>query len=153
MDYKLSEQIRGICAFVVVIAHAWQIFLFPLGTTPRVMDVLAGLAVWAVATFFIISGLMIALSLEKRTMGGEFDFIAYMRARVLRIFPVLYLGVALTIVVVVLIQLLDLYGAQGYKLPSDVVMTRDRATFGLGSLLLTLTLTYNLLPGQALRSC
>lgn len=146
----MSEQIRGICAFVVVVAHAWQIFLLPLGIAPRMMDVLAGLAVWAVATFFILSGMMIAFSLERRTGPGQFDFTAYIWARILRIFPVLYLGVALTLVVVTVIQLFGFYGAESYKLPSDVTMTRDRAVFEYDRLLLTLTLTYNLLPGDVL---
>lgn len=146
----MSEQVRGVCAFVVVIAHAWQIFLLPLGIAPAMMDVLAGFAVWSVATFFLLSGMMIAFSLQRRTGGRSFDFPAYLWARVIRIFPVLYLGIAVTLLVVLIIQMFGLYGAENYKLPSDVIMTRERASVEWTNLLLSLTLTYNLIPGDVL---
>ncbi len=53
----------------------------------------------AVDLFFIISGFVIANSYEGRLRSGKISTLAYMRARVLRLYPMLFLGAVVGIAV------------------------------------------------------
>lgn len=140
------DQVRGVAALVVAIAHTWQTFLYPLDKDAVAFQILGGAAMWAVATFFLLSGMLIAMSISRRVTSG-FSFAAYIRARVLRIYPPLIMAVLVTLVCVGLIHALGLYGSESYWLPGDEAVSRERATVGWLETLSTITLTYKLVPG------
>lgn len=140
------DQIRGAAALVVAVAHAWQTFLYPLDKDFVAFQVLTGAAMWAVATFFLLSGMLIAMSIRRR-VSGSFDLPAYLRARVRRIFPPLLVATLVTVLCVGVIYSIGLYGSEYYMLPGDEAASRERATLGWQELLSTVTLTYKLIPG------
>lgn len=143
------EQIRGGAALVVAAAHAWQVFLYPLDKDAIVFNVLGGAAMWAVATFFLLSGALIAMSIRKRIHRGEggFNLWHYCDARVRRIFPPLLVATFITVACVVAIQAFDLYGAENYWMPGDEAVSRDSAHMEWQHIVSTVTLTYRLIPG------
>lgn len=143
---KRPDAIRGGASLVVALAHAWQIFLTPLGPAPTAFAVLVGAAMWSVAIFFIISGLLIAVSVKRRIVQGRFDLSGYMRARCARIFPPLAAAVVITAASVAIIRGFNLYGAESYLLPGDQTSARTRADFSWWDALNTITLLYNLVP-------
>lgn len=141
------DQVRGVAALVVAIAHTWQTFLYPLDKDALAFQILGGAAMWAVAAFFLLSGMLIAMSISRRVTTG-FNLAAYLRARVRRIYPPLVMAVLVTLVCVGLIHALGLYGSESYWLPGDEAASRESATVGLPETLFTLTLTYKLIPGS-----
>lgn len=138
---------RGTAALLVAVAHAWQIFMLPLSGNGAVFQFLSALATWSVATFFVLSGFLIAFSVRRHT-SGQFDFRGYITARILRVFPSLYAAVLLTIGVFLIIKGFGLHGSETYQLPDDPFpATRERASLEWANLPYVLTLTYNLVPG------
>ena len=140
------DAIRGAAALIVAVAHCWQIFIYPLTGDTLPFRILGSLAAWSVATFFLLSGMLIATSINRRAATGDFQFRSYIAARVLRIYPPLLTAVAITIGAVLIIQAFRLYGAEGYQLPGDVAAARERADIWWPDILSTLLLTYNFLP-------
>jgi peptidoglycan/LPS O-acetylase OafA/YrhL len=137
--------IRGAACLVVVVAHSWQVFLNPVG----VPDYGFGpAAAWSVATFFLLSGLLIAWSIKRRTGAEGFHLGGYLQARVLRIYPPLVAAVVVTGLVALTINSLHLYGSDGYLLPGDVASARARADWSWKQVPTTLALTFNLIPGH-----
>jgi peptidoglycan/LPS O-acetylase OafA/YrhL len=142
--------IRGIAALIVAIGHCWAVFLMPIDSDALWLQMLGSLAAWAVATFFILSGMVIAASISRRVQSGVFALSEYLQARTLRIFPPLLVAVVITVACVTIIRQLGLYGAESYLLPGDEAVMRDHAAFNWPSVLLTVTLLYNLFPGEFL---
>jgi peptidoglycan/LPS O-acetylase OafA/YrhL len=138
--------IRGGASLVVAVAHTWQIFLYPLNKGSVAFHVLGCMATWSVATFFLLSGILIAFSIKNRTASGRFDFGQYLQARALRIYPPLVVAVAITVGAVLMIQTLGLYGSVSYRLPGDEASAREFATFRWIDAASTLSLAYNLIP-------
>lgn len=142
---KASESVRGAAASIVAIAHGWQVFLYPFDADALPFKVLGSLATWSVATFFLLSGILIAISVKSRS-SDRFDFTKFIAARSLRIFPPLVLAIIVTVGAVMIIQYFDLYGAKNYLLPGDEAVAREFAYFSWSDAFSTLTLTYNLIP-------
>lgn len=69
-------------------------------------------------------------------------------ARFLRIYPPLVLSVLVTIGCVGIINGFGLYGSESYLLPGDLGSARERAGLDWSSVLTTLSLTYQLIPGH-----
>lgn len=145
---QMPHAIRGAAALVVAAAHMWQVFLYPLDKETGVFNVLGGLACWSVATFFALSGILIAWSIKRRSEDGGFDFYDFMAARVLRIYPPLVASVLVTIGVVLIIQGFELYGSENYLWPGDEAFAREKAELEWSAVWTTLALTYNLVPGH-----
>lgn len=143
-----ADAVRGGAALVVAVAHMWQIFLYPLTGDTLTFDILGGMASWAVAIFFLLSGMLIALSVRRRRAAG-FRFGDYMLARIIRIFPPLFASVALTLGCVAVIQGFELYGSEAYLLPGDLAAAREKAEIHWPSVLPTLLLTYWLIPSHS----
>lgn len=143
------DAIRGVAAFLVALAHCWQVFLYPLDADAFAFRMLGGTATWSVATFFVLSGMLIALSIKRRTTSSGFQLREYVWARVLRIFPPLVLAVCLTVLVVYAIQGFGLYGSETYLLPGDDDVARPQAALYWKNVPTTLLLLYNLVPGTS----
>ncbi len=142
----MPDAIRGGAALVVAVAHTWQIFLYPLAPDSKAFYLLGSLAGWAVIVFFLLSGMLIAVSIKGRIDDGRFSPAAYFKARILRIHPPLIASVILVIAAVSVIQQFHLYGAESYLLPGDLASARPKAEFHWPDVLTTLGLTYWLVP-------
>ena len=98
---------RGLFAFLVVAAHAVDIAwsLHPEAQTqyPRWLhDLLRHVAaqgIYWVIGFFVISGYCIQLSVSRSIDANPFQLMRYLAARLSRILPIYYLGLALAVVV------------------------------------------------------
>jgi len=139
------DQIRGAAALVVAATHAWQVFLYPLDKDALAFEILAGAAMWSVAAFFLLSGVLIAISIRRR-VAEKFSFWGYLKARSLRILPPLLMSILITVACVAAIHALNLYGADSYWLAGDEAASRDSATLDWRQLISTITLTYKLIP-------
>jgi peptidoglycan/LPS O-acetylase OafA/YrhL len=143
----MADAIRGGASLVVTAAHAYQVFLYPLAGDGVFMTFLGGAATWSVATFFLLSGILIAFSIRRRS-GDRFDFEAFFQARALRIYPPLIASVAVTVIVWAIINGLNLYGATAYMLPGDLGAVREAAILDVNAIPSTVALTYNLVQGH-----
>lgn len=141
-----AHGIRGAASLIVALAHTWQIFLYPLDKHSTAFHVFGCMAVWAVATFFLLSGILIAFSIKNRSASGRFDLGHYLQARALRIYPPLIVAVIVTVGAVLIIRSLGLYGAERYWLPGDQASAREFAAFSWFDAASTLSLAYNLVP-------
>jgi len=92
--WKQLDAVRLILAAVVVVSHAYYVFITPLGYV-----VLAPVAEWmaryAVLCFFAISGLVIGRTLRSRSDG----FVPYMIRRLGRIYPPLIVSIVLVVAI------------------------------------------------------
>jgi len=96
INYKWLDAARGLSAFAVFVPHT----LVYLWGGP-VYFITGPLATYAVMVFFALSGFFIAQSIKSNiTHNGRFNFVAYLIARVARIYPPL-LG---SIVLLILLQ-------------------------------------------------
>lgn len=83
------DAIRGIAALLVVVRHTGNFFggiEFPVSYL-------------SVDVFFLLSGIVIAGSYEKRLYAG-FTFTAFMRIRIARIYPLYILGTLITVLTI-----------------------------------------------------
>lgn len=147
-DWYMPDAIRGFASILVAIGHAYQVFLYPLQGENIWLRIVGGLATWSVAAFFLLSGILIATSIKRRSTHTRFSFRHYIVARALRIWPPLLAAVVITVLTVAIIRGFNLYGAESYHLPGDLAAARDAATFNWSSVATTLTLTYQLWPGH-----
>jgi peptidoglycan/LPS O-acetylase OafA/YrhL len=142
------DSVRGISALIVAVVHAFQVFLLPfvgLGSLPHLLTSLA--ATYAVLAFFIVSGFMIYMSVNKhRTYDGKFDAGAFLRARIIRIYPPFLAALAITLLAYLLIATLGLHGAESYRLGGELALARERAEFDWDSLPSTLLLAHGVFP-------
>ncbi|SMC96006.1 acyltransferase family protein [Pedobacter africanus] len=89
------EAIRGFVAFYVVIHHL--ILFTPLySSTPEFLKLLFRFGREAVLIFFLLSGFVICLSMQK---NGKDSFYRYFKKRFLRIYPILLMTFLLSTVV------------------------------------------------------
>ena len=99
---------RGGAAFVVCAAHA-QFFLLP-GLPDVLSDWALRAADLAVMAFFVISGFVVCSSLLRRAAAagdGRLDLPAFVRARLARLLPPLYAGLALGVLAWAVLNRLD----------------------------------------------
>lgn len=95
-----KEGVRGIAAFTVALAHAYGIFIAPhLGADGFMPKLLGQAAHQSVMVFFIISGLLITLSIKSNIEknSGKFDLIKYLSSRVARIYPPLCFAIFISL--------------------------------------------------------
>lgn len=87
--------LRGLLALAVFAGHSFDVFVKPSGATPFLADALNNAAHAAVTCFFVLSGYVIAMSLDANRRRG-FSVADYAAARVMRIAPPLLATIALT---------------------------------------------------------
>jgi peptidoglycan/LPS O-acetylase OafA/YrhL len=138
---KILDAVRGGSAVSVSIAHVSQIWMLPLLGPHHILIIATGsIATWSVATFFALSGLVIAISICRQ--GNQFDLQRYIIARIWRIAPPLFAGVAVTLISIALIKGFGLYGAESYRLPGDLDAARELVELDWSAVPSTLTLMY-----------
>lgn len=139
--------VRGMAAVTVCIAHAMQVFLFPLIGLAHPIAHAAGLAAsYAVGVFFFVSGYVIAFSVAARRTPDGLDVLEFAQARAKRILPPFLSAVAMTVVVATVINGFGLYGSEAFRLPGDLAVVRERASISASEVLWTLSLSFNLIP-------
>lgn len=89
------DGLRGIAAFVVVFLHGTM--TFDVGYIP-------GAACLAVDFFFLLSGFVIAYAYDERLGRDGMTWRQFMAARVIRLYPMLFIGTALGGLVFMLVQ-------------------------------------------------
>jgi peptidoglycan/LPS O-acetylase OafA/YrhL len=104
IKYQGLEVVRAIAALVVVYNH---IFTFGLIPKHELLVLPAQYATEAVMIFFVLSGVVVTLSVERRRAKCKtFVELAtkYLKARVLRIYPIFILGLLLAVIAEKLIK-------------------------------------------------
>jgi peptidoglycan/LPS O-acetylase OafA/YrhL len=93
---------RGVASIIVLLDHAYYIFM---NRPDAVSAVLSTAAKWAVYVFFLMSGFLITLSIRKNIeRNSRFDVFKYATSRVLRIYPPLIGAIAVIAAVVFIIN-------------------------------------------------
>ncbi len=142
------DSVRGWSSLVVACAHAFQVFVLPkygLYGLPHLLS--SWLACYSVMAFFVVSGFMISLSVNRHRRGGAgFDQGGFLRARVLRIYPPLLASVALCAVVVLLFRSFGIHGSDSFRLGDEPFLSRERVEMGLSETASTVLLAYNIVP-------
>ena len=100
IELKKFEGWRGFLAFIVILAHANQVFIAPIIGTENHIDWCFGfIAHIAVLGFFVVSGISITMSivLNINRNNGFLSLGQYIIARLTRIYPPLILSVLLCV--------------------------------------------------------
>lgn len=91
------------------------------------MSLLGG---WAVIIFFILSGYLITYSILYNTnTNGRFRWSDYLISRIARIYPPLICSLVLCAIIFLLAKHFNLHGMQGFRLPGDLFVIRDKFEF------------------------
>ena len=143
----LMASLRGWSALVVVLAHAFQVFVLPylgLWGWPHLLT--SWLACYAVLTFFVVSGFMIAVSVHRHRTPNGFAQWAFLRSRVLRIHPPLLASVLLCVLILAAFRGFGIHGSESFRLGGEQFLSRERVEMGLPETASTLLLTYTVVP-------
>ena len=133
---------------IVACVHAFQVFALPyfgVGSTSHVLTSL--LATHAVTMFFIVSGFMISISVQRhRNADGSFQSANFAEARLIRIYPPLMAAIVLTILIYLAIHFLGLHGSESFRLGGEKFVARERAILEWSALPSTFFLLYGAVP-------
>ena len=137
-DLEKFEAWRGFLAFIVMLAHANQIFIAPIIGTENHINWSFGFAAhFAVLGFFVVSGIAITMSivLNINRNNGFLNLRQYIVARITRIYPPLILSVVLCVLYYFIIHCFNFLGAsQSCKLIEDKYVAREFFTFTFGDI-------------------
>jgi len=150
INYKTLDFYRGLSAYIVLIGHFWQVFFAPIYNNEFIHLLLGSLARYAVLVFFVLSGFLIALSIDKNISkhNGIFNTYQYFRSRFLRIYPPLIFSILLVIGIGCVISFFDLHGNRSYQLPSDIgTVARPSYSYTIVEIVYTLLQTQSFSKG------
>ncbi len=122
---------RGLAAILVLLAHTNQFFMLPCYGVGGLLQLLPGyIASCAVILFFLISGFVIALSIQNSIFQNPqqwlFDF--FLR-RLARIYPPLIFSIILSFGICAIIYLGNLHGKYSFRLSQDLYIPRESILF------------------------
>ena len=119
--------LRGIAALTVLFAHVIQVYIRRLYIGDEIIfDISGTLANHAVMIFFLLSGYLITASIIGNIKYNvKFDYIAYLKARIIRIYPPLIGAIILVLCCWALIHGLNLPGKIHYGISTDTLVVRD----------------------------
>lgn len=122
------DYLRGLMAVSVVIYHytAWAISHGSPGEAMDAGNILMRLGVYAVSTFYIISGLSLYIAYQGK-LGSTVDAAAYMTKRIFRIFPLFWLVFSSAIALGLLSAFLK---GENYSFPLYEAILNYTLTFG-----------------------
>lgn len=146
MTYLAS--VRGWAASVVLFSHIVQIFWLPFWGLDSWQHRFSSVASeYAVIVFFLLSGFLIAHSIEQnRRRNGRVRLFDFLAARFARIYPPFAFAVLVCVLVYALLAAFSLPGyASDLKWPSDLYHVRDRITLTSGEIVRALRLQAGLL--------
>lgn len=141
--------IRALSGFVVILSHFFQIFVMPVSGRTITTNFFIGLSEYAVLTFFVLSGFLIALSINRNIEEyGYFEWREYIISRVARIYPALIASVLLCYFLYGILILLNISGAGSLNYASDIYpATRSEFYISIVEVVFTLVQTYAFGPG------
>jgi peptidoglycan/LPS O-acetylase OafA/YrhL len=141
--------IRALSGFVVIFSHFFQIFVMPVSGRTITTNFFIGLSEYAVLTFFVLSGFLIALSINRNIEEyGYFEWREYVISRVARIYPALIASVLLCYFLSGILILLNISGAGSLNYASDIYpATRSEFYISIVEVVSTLAQTYAFGPG------
>lgn len=139
--------LRGIAALTVLFAHVIQVYIRRLYIGDEIIfDISGTLASHAVIIFFLLSGYLITASIIGNSKYNEkFDYIGYLKARVIRIYPPLIGAILLVLCCWALIHGLNLPGKIHYGISTDTLVVRDSFILTPRDILLALAMRNGML--------
>ena len=143
----LLASLRGWSALIVLLTHAFQVFVLPwfgLFSWPHLLT--SWLACYSVLTFFVVSGFMIAVSVHRHSTSDGFAQWLFLRSRFLRIYPPLVGSIGLCAVIFFLFRGFGIHGAESFRLGDELFLSRERVEMGLSETASTLLLVYTVVP-------
>ena len=145
--YNLSA-IRGGSAIVVLCAHIMQThFLRIVGLGSPLHQLSSVASEYAVIVFFILSGYLIAHSLETNIeRNGSLRLNVYVAARIARLYPPFIYAVAVSLLVYFVMEFFGLPGrAVAMRLPGDSYAVRDVVHISVSDIKLALLMLQGML--------
>lgn len=126
--------IRGMAAVVVLFSHVVQVhFLRFTGLNTPLHQITSIASEYAVIIFFILSGYLIAHTLELNVAGNNTRLGNYAAARIARLYPPLLYAIVVSVAAFVVMSILGLPGrAVPLRLPGDLYAARDIVNLSQG---------------------
>jgi peptidoglycan/LPS O-acetylase OafA/YrhL len=153
---KSLDLIRAVSGIIVFMSHIVQIFVLPFAGRTVLVDLAVSSATYAVVSFFVLSGYLIAKSIGQNISNlekADFDVSKYALKRFLRIYPPLVFSILLVFAIWAAIKGFDLHGATSYVLPEDrFELPRERFEFSPNAAFATLAQLYAFGPGGYLEA-
>ena len=148
--HQKYDILRGIAALTVLFAHVIQVYIRRLYIGDEIIfDISGTLANHAVMIFFLLSGYLITASIIGNIKYNEkFDYIAYLKARVIRIYPPLIGAILLVLFCWALIHGLNLPGKFYYGISTDTLVVRDSFNLKPRDILLALAMRNGMLQAD-----
>lgn len=129
--------------------HSFEWFLLPVSST-NALKPYGELAYLAVVVFFVLSGYVISNSLIMNwRSGGSVDGLQYLAARSARILPPYAFALLLSVAVPLVILTLNMHGAESFRLPGDIELSREKVYLPLKDLVATILLSASMIPGTS----
>ena len=120
--------VRGMAAVIVLVSHVVQLhFLRFIGLGTPLHQIFSLASEYAVVVFFILSGYLIAHTLETNIeRNGKLRLGVFAAARIARLYPPLLYAVGVSLVVFLIMDVFGLPGRAGpLSLPGDVYAARE----------------------------
>ena len=135
-DSHLSA-IRGVAALVVLVAHVVQIFFlrfWGLQSWPHLVSSAA--SYYAVMVFFVLSGFLIAKSIElNHQRNASFRMSEFVAARLARLYPPFLVAVAISVLIYGALELFNLPGRSvPMRFGSDLYAARETVSLSMSEL-------------------
>lgn len=140
--------VRGLAAIVVMISHVVQIhFLRFIGLGTPLHRISSVASEYAVVVFFILSGFLIAHTLETNIeRNGRLRLTVFVAARFARLYPPLLYAVAVSLAAFLCMDWFGLPGRNGpLHLPGDIYGARDIVSLRAGDIIGALTMRQGML--------
>lgn len=103
---------RGFSAVIVVLAHAFQVFLYNIEGVADYRFYISNVAIFAVVVFFLLSGFLVSKSIiSNRSRYGYFDWLEYFSSRLARIYPPFVFSVFIVFFVYLVVYYFELPGS------------------------------------------
>lgn len=140
--------IRGIAAFVVLLAHIVQIFWLRFWGLQSWQHIVSSAASqYAVMTFFVLSGFLIAHSVESNIRrNGVLKLSEFFAARFARLYPPFLFAIVLSVAIYMCLEFFSLPGRVGaMRLVGDLYAARDIIHLPAKEVLTALPMGYGML--------
>lgn len=122
------DGIRGLSAFIVLLAHFNQIFVLPvIGLNGPMHLIPSILSSYAVLFFFVLSGFVISSSIVRNIKtNSHFNGVEFLISRFARIYPPYIFSLFFSFIIYLIIVGFELHGSESYLLDGDKYVARDR---------------------------
>lgn len=139
--------VRGAAAAIVLLAHVVQLHFLRFGLNTSLHQVSSIASEYAVVVFFILSGYLIAHTLEANIeRNGKLRLDVYAAARIARLYPPFLYAIGVSLLVFFVMDFFGLPGRSGpMRLSGDLYAARDIVHLSLGEIKRALLMLQGLL--------